>query len=212
MPKPEQAGEATTLDRKELIHQAVVALGTGTAAEIAAQAGIPYSTVTPKLRSLADEGRAEAYHDDEKRTRWRPVTATATEAPDPDVPGNAEVLSIDGTSDTDDAIEQPDDDEVPSDVAFTAVEPQPDAAPDADAADPASPVKATRRRNGEVPEVILAAFAQAEPGTSYKVTQLHHLTGVSQGAIAVALVKLVDKGQVVQTVERPATFQAVEQQ
>jgi DNA-binding MarR family transcriptional regulator len=196
------------IDRRELVYQAVAALATGTAGEIAAQAAIPYPTVTPKLRALLDEGRVESYRDGEGRTRWRPTSAADT----PDTDGvRAADTTMDFEPDTnhDDhagsgAPTGPDREDAPSDP-----EPAPADQPTPAAADDSVPAATVRRRSGAVPEAILAAFADAEPGTEYKVTQLHHRTGISQGAIAVALAALVNKGKVIQTVERPATYRAV---
>jgi hypothetical protein len=63
-------------DPVEVVAAAIAALGEDTAANIAARAGMAYSTVTPKLRALEDAGRAERVKRD-GRTLWQ-LTADAT--------------------------------------------------------------------------------------------------------------------------------------
>jgi hypothetical protein len=61
---------------------ALAELGEATAAEVAEQAGLGYSTTTPKLRAWEDSGQAERRTDD-GRTLWRltPAGRAATAAP-----------------------------------------------------------------------------------------------------------------------------------
>ena len=73
--------------------------GGATPADIAAAAGVAYSTTNKKLRALREAGRAESFDSDDKRTLWRLTTAspasTATEpeaapaTPDEGDPGAA---------------------------------------------------------------------------------------------------------------------------
>jgi hypothetical protein len=56
---------------------AIHKLGQATAAAIAEQAGIAYSTTTPKLRALEQAGHAERLRNDEGQTLWR-VTGGGT--------------------------------------------------------------------------------------------------------------------------------------
>ncbi|WBB78569.1 winged helix-turn-helix domain-containing protein [Micromonospora sp. WMMD882] len=74
--EPEQTSPPSALDR---IAAALAELGQDTAAAIAQQAGVGYSTATKRLRLLEEAGRAEAFRADDGRTLWRqPANATAS--------------------------------------------------------------------------------------------------------------------------------------
>jgi DNA-binding transcriptional ArsR family regulator len=79
-------GQRDRKDPVEVVAAAIAALGEETAASIAAQAGMAYSTVTPKLRALEAAGRAEKFRRD-GQTLWR-LTAKPT-ASDPDQPDDS---------------------------------------------------------------------------------------------------------------------------
>ena len=200
-------------DRKELVYRAVLDLATGTAGEIAARAAIPYSTVTPKLRALLDDNRVEAYHDDDGRTRWRPAAAppeTLTAAsPIKPVDDGAIDPATSTLPDPPPSAEAADPD--PAAPGGPQQDPDPGEPPSTATPVPGNDVTVTapRRPKGAVRAAILAAFTAAEPGTGYKVQQLHHLTGIGQGALANSLFALVNEGLIIQVVDRPATFQAI---
>src|SRR6266511_1866788 len=73
--KPDSAAEA--------VAAAIGRLGSdgagATAADLAAAAGVAYSTMNKKLRALKDAGRAESFDGPDKRTMWRlPAASRAT--------------------------------------------------------------------------------------------------------------------------------------
>ncbi|SCF42606.1 hypothetical protein GA0070216_11596 [Micromonospora matsumotoense] len=92
--EPEQAATPSALDR---VAAALAALGQDTAAAIAEQAGVGYSTATKRLRLLEEAGQAETFRADDGRTLWRqptnlsgrgdsgglPASTTDTEHPGP---------------------------------------------------------------------------------------------------------------------------------
>jgi hypothetical protein len=238
MPRPSTDATPPSVkpDTLELVHQAIGALGAATAAEIAAHAGIAYSTVTPKLRILADVGRAEFFHGGDGRGKWRTTTQTdiSTNHAEPSTPVEPTTppaqTPADDTTNTDITaqgdetvpaehvaeVDTKDTDEVAAPAATEpAAEPTPAAdgevagiAPAAHGADTDSPA-VPRRRKGTIPKDLLAVM-QTHPDTAYKVGELSVLLGgTSMGAIANALHKLVIDGTVTQTVEKPATFQAL---
>jgi hypothetical protein len=102
----------TTDPAVETVAAAIGRLGEATAAAIAAEAGIPYSTTNKKLRALEAAGRAEAFKADDTRTKWR-LTSTShptvtqpeqpnTEAvPEPVASGDVEPSTTDLTVDGD---------------------------------------------------------------------------------------------------------------
>ncbi|SRR6266545_6480956 len=66
-----QHGTTATTDPVEAIAAAIGRLGQATPGEIAADAGVAYSTTNKKLRDLAAAGRAEKFTADDNRTLWR---------------------------------------------------------------------------------------------------------------------------------------------
>jgi len=209
-------------DTIEVTVAAMDRLGEATAAAIAAEAGFAYSTVTPKLRSLEDAGRAERLRTDEGRTLWRliPADQTADAPPAREVdttPGEADdeptpAVSTEAST-TDDGGDAADAGDPAGDAQPDTAEAEPAPTPpgvdlaNGDGADTAQPAS-TRRGKGALREAVLTVLQQ-HPDTAYKVGELSKLLdGASQGAIANALHKLVGEAAVTQTVERPATFQA----
>jgi diguanylate cyclase (GGDEF)-like protein len=81
------AGKTDTV--AEAVAAAIGQLGQATAAAIAAEAGVPYSTTNKKLRILKETGRAETFDGPDNHTLWRLTNAvgaavTRTGQPDPD--------------------------------------------------------------------------------------------------------------------------------
>jgi len=120
-------------------------------ADIATEAGVPYSTTNKKLRALKAAGRAESFDSPDKRTVWRLTGAShpsaashAEEAPEPDsatvpdratAPDPAAAPTLDGdpaAATTHTAVEEPaDDGTADTDAAPTpaeATEPDPETA------------------------------------------------------------------------------------
>lgn len=80
MPAP-RTSSAAAAEKIEAVHRAITALGEATADAIATQAGMAYSTVTPKLRALADDGRAEFFKDPNGKGKWRIIPAETDGTP-----------------------------------------------------------------------------------------------------------------------------------
>jgi hypothetical protein len=100
-----QNGTTATTDPVEAIAAALGRLGQATPAEIAADAGVAYSTTNKKLRVLAEAGRAQKFTTDDNRTLWRlagPDTgdATATSPARADLAGADPVPTVPGEPDT----------------------------------------------------------------------------------------------------------------
>jgi hypothetical protein len=223
MPTP---STPATIDRVEIVHAAIVALGEASAAEIARQAGMAYSTVTPKLRALDAAGRAEFVHAADGTGKWRPTTPadptpTTDPSTDPDpgrdlAPGDANHTDGIDTSETEHSgppVAAPAPTEPTETSVGDPISPTGDGA-DTPATDMAPPVpaddaaKAPRRPKGAVTQAVLSVM-RARPDATFKPAQLGKQLGISQGAIANALHKLAHEGSIVQVVETPATFQAV---
>jgi len=161
--KPDSAAEA--------VAAAIGRLGSdgagATAADLAAAAGVAYSTMNKKLRALKDAGRAESFDGPDKRTMWRLPNASRATAVSASEAAAAEAEpAIEATGDTAQApggdpaaapppapVEQPAEDatadtaaaSTPADVTGPDVEPdgQPgDAEPDDAPADPSATVEA----------------------------------------------------------------------
>jgi DNA-binding MarR family transcriptional regulator len=248
---------------------ALATLGEATAAAVAEQAGLGYSTTTPKLRALEDAEQAERSRNSDGRTLWRLTTAgrAAVEAaahtdPDSDAEATGSAAAEPG-QDTAAQAARAGGDDLPADSPSRETDAsQPTQAGDANAvADPVIPAdlgtatpdeginpgeggsepgtppasagrvpasgpadqsaaeragSAARRSGGTLRGAILDIF-EAHPDQQYKVSELCRLidkanegTGAakaSAGAVANAVVKLVGAHRVIQTVERPATFQ-----
>ncbi|MEU6022604.1 MarR family transcriptional regulator [Micromonospora sp. NPDC047134] len=80
---PEQATTASALDK---VAAALATLGEETAAAIATQAGVGYSTATKRLRVLEEAGQAEPFRADDGRTLWRHLTNTTSSTDSDDRP------------------------------------------------------------------------------------------------------------------------------
>jgi hypothetical protein len=221
---------AAAAEKIETVYRAITDLGAATADAIAAQAGMAYSTVTPKLRALADDGRAEFFRDTDGKGKWRTTTASAssgTEATDAgsvsgqtdtaepeaapeatDLPLTHPAVDTTGPAGTGDTIDD-------LDMSAGDETQHPPAGPDepAVADDPASTdatqqdAARTRRRNGTIGRELLAIM-QAEPDTAFKVGVLAKQINASAGAVASALNTLAAHGSVRLVTERPAAYQA----
>lgn len=214
-------------DNTDVIHAAIVALGTATAGQIAKHAAMAYSTTTPKLRALEAAGRAEFFRDGNGKGMWRATTAStdlagnddeqAAEGIDVnDIPEAAEVDDAPGVDPVSEQTPSDPTGEPHSTTTTTNSRPDPSTPHTTQATTPGDTgvpadtgAKPARRRKGALRQEVLAIFAKADPDQTFKVTQLHHLIGASQGAIYNALVTLQNEGSVVQVVEKPATFRAV---
>jgi DNA-binding MarR family transcriptional regulator len=228
----DQQQSGTKPDALEIVIATLGQLGQTTASEIATEAGLAYSTATAKLRALHDAGRAQRLRSSvDGRTLWRltPV-ADATAAPaasdiaaDPATPIEDSADDLDHQPTSADDVREPGeatdpDDDQPSDTApHSAPATAPTRTGTTEAHDPANAdtndndnqQAGTRRGKGALREAVLKIL-QNNPDNAYKVNQLSKLLdGASQGAIANALHKLAADGTACQTVERPATFQAV---
>lgn len=167
---PDPAATAPLTPSVAKVLAALYRLGEATAAQSAAEAGLGYSTTTPKLRTLQRRGLAEAVHGDDGRTLWR-LTDTgridAKQAVDPG-PGAAQpaagptcAAAADTATartaqvehfDTDGAPEQPDDASTQTPVPGADGDPAPTTAPPA----PADTHEPQDRTAGDEPS--------AEPG------------------------------------------------
>jgi DNA-binding MarR family transcriptional regulator len=161
---PDPATPAQVAPSVAKVLAALVRLGQDTAAAIAAEAGLGYSTTTPKLRLLENQGLAEPVRGGDGRTLWRPTDAgcahgeqlsepdpagtlpstaepTAAEASGTTTPSAEEIQrngAADGTSESpDNAPARPDgSDEGPAGISQPAA-PSGPAGPAATAAEPA---------------------------------------------------------------------------
>ncbi|GGM28812.1 hypothetical protein GCM10011608_11970 [Micromonospora sonchi] len=123
--EPEQTGTPSALDR---ITAALAELGQDTAAAIAQQAGVGYSTATKRLRLLEKAGQAEAFRADDGRTLWR-RPANATASGDSDDPPHAT------TNATDPDPDNPDESPAPEQDTGTTVPTGPEGVPTGDLTD-----------------------------------------------------------------------------
>jgi len=176
---------------------AALSHGPATARQLAGTLGLPYSTLTPRLRLLHSRSRIERSIDpDTRQAVWRlPAKAAAIPATaGPTVTGQ----------------DQPTE---PTIQAGT-LDPQP-AAPGMNvvrigAADAGteSGEHTARRPKGTIRAAILT-ITRDRPGSEFKVSDLAKaLDGTSAGAIANAAHKLVVSGDLICVREKPATFQA----
>ncbi len=166
--------------------------GPRTAGQLAEHLGIPYSTLTPRLRVLEADGRAERVKDPVTRvTVWQTTAGTMP----------ALAATTDGTT--------------PTPPPVTASAPDP-AITDPDTSTGTPPAAVTeaptgvvvRRPKGSIPAAIVAVV-RTQPQATFKISQLRKaLDGVSAGAIANAVSKLVVSGQLRVVCEKPVTVQA----
>ncbi len=164
--------------------------GPRTAGQLAEHLGIPYSTLTPRLRVLESDGRAERVKDPVTRvTVWQTTTGT--------VPAPTATVNDTPTPPT---VILPD--PIPPDADTST-----DTPPAAVAEVPAE-VAVVRRPKGSIPAAIVVVV-RADPQATFKISQLQKaLDGVSAGAIANAVSKLVVSGQLRVVCEKPVTVQA----
>ncbi len=177
-------------DPLEVIVAALADGGPRTAGQLADHLGIPYSTLTPRLRVLETNGWAERAQDPVTRTTvWQATAGAVPGSPDTaeDIPAPPPVTS-------------PTPDPAPLDGAT--------ATPPATAVAHAATSVMARRPKGAIPAAILQVV-RADPDATFKVSQLHKaLGGVSAGAIANAVSKLVVTGELQVVCEKPVTVQA----
>ena len=79
-PSPDTAATAPLAPSVAKVLAALHRLGEATAAGTATEAGLGYSTTTPKLRALEDHGLAEPIRAEDGRTLWRLTDAGHTHA------------------------------------------------------------------------------------------------------------------------------------
>src|SRR6266511_2051182 len=208
--------------------------GGATAADIAAAAHVAYSTTNKKLRALRDAGRATSSEGPDKRTRWRLTTAAPADTlpgptqatnPDTDRPGEAEPAAAPadppGTADSGgpDPAGDADADDAAARPATGRAARSGRAAAGPAGSDGAS-AGTLRRPSGSLRGAILDVL-EADPGRQYKVGELCKLidrasegsgyVNVGAGAVFNAVIKLVGEHRVMQTVDKPATFQIAAQ-
>lgn len=205
---------------------ALATLGEADAKAIATLAGLGYSTVTKKLRGLADAGQVARCDTGDGPTRWR-LVPDADEIPPAAGPANSPADAGTDQPTTDGADPAPatgapshavDPDSVgaahgdtadgPATPPDTPDQTDPAADPTPPAADGAEAPTAPRRRAGELRDQVLGVL-QARPDAPFKVGEVAKaLDGASAGAVANALHKLVTAGSARQVCEKPATYQA----
>ncbi|TQS42833.1 hypothetical protein [Cryptosporangium phraense] len=139
------AADDTALSARDRIWAALARLGQATAGELAAAADVGYSTTSPKLRSLLEDGLAER-REDNGRISWSITTAGRTRAPGPTTPA------------TDEAADDPEAE--PHRTAATC-------APTGDSSRPFAAPHDTRERDKTIvaPELPAAELPPAAPAT-----------------------------------------------
>ena len=213
---------ATTTDTASTSEQVTAALariGPCTAAQLAADLGIAYSTLTAKLRRLETDGHVHRSHPTpHSATHWHlttPATDTAAAATSDAATAHGEPSPVDTATRTTTRDEPepatPSSYDAPTEPADMPVTMTVDTRTDASTTQPPSVDAATspaRRRNGSIAADILAVMC-ADPDATFKVSHLSTaLPGTSAGAIANSLHKLVIDGSITQVCEKPATYQA----
>ena len=203
----------------EHVTAALARIGPCTAAQLAADLGIAYSTLTAKLRRLETDGHVHRTHPTpHSATHWHLTTPatdpaaaatpdarttlgdpspvdTATNTATTDEPESATPTGGDAPTEPVDASAT-----ITADTRTAGSTTQP---PSVDAA-----IRPVRRRNGSIAADILAVM-RADPDATFKVSHLSSaLPGTSAGAIANSLHKLVIDGSITQVCEKPATYQA----
>jgi DNA-binding MarR family transcriptional regulator len=173
-------------------------LGQATAAATAAEAGLGYSTTTPKLRTLENQGLAEPFHSQDGRTLWRltgkgrayaeqeqvgdagsdgaaeRVNDAAALADLPDEGAAASAHRVEPADPADGSPRAEPDADAPAPAASTtqitnSADPAADAATDTAAATAAA--TGGRRASGTLRGAILDIL-EANPGQRYKVSEL----------------------------------------
>ncbi|SCL17779.1 hypothetical protein [Micromonospora inyonensis] len=162
---PEQTTAPTALDK---VAAALAELGQGTAAAIAARAGVGYSTATKRLRLLEEARQAETFRADDGRTLWRQAAKAGTSDHD-DAPATTTNADGDGgddgelpsrparTEDGADEPEQPDEPPAPPQKTGAAGAAEPDDEPTS-----VQPASADPPRPGGSPSGPTASEAEGE--------------------------------------------------
>jgi hypothetical protein len=176
---------------------AVAALGVAGARDIAARAGMGYSTVTPKLRALQSDGLAEWFTDETGKRMWRltpdGVAASGTTCEPSEVDGSSDVgepnAAGSGSIDSDPTTTADGADAGSGAVPAAATNPErssaaagriaADKAPDTDetaprggAEQPADPgTSKARRRGGNLRNAVLKVLQDA-PEQRFKVSEV----------------------------------------
>jgi hypothetical protein len=193
---------------------ALQAHGPITAGRLADLLGVPYPTLTPRLRRLEADGRAERLRDPATRQSTWHATGPAT-APSSGAVG--EPATDDRTPDSGDtpsADEKPTDNRepaepVPERVPTNGQQQSPQPGPSEPTSSPAPSAPAGERRPKGSIAADLLAVVRADPDQAFKISQLSKaLGGTSAGAIANAASKLVVSGELLLVCEKPATYQA----
>jgi hypothetical protein len=227
---PADTGPDTTSDPLDIVVAQLAAAGPLTAAALAERLGIAYSTITPKLRRLEADHRAQRVREPvTRRTLWHATPSPPpsgarhqTDTPSSDSPAMPASMPIrhpaSGAMDR----PRPRPASKPAVVKTTRITTPRTTAPgdtttDAPSAADTPPPTATtaaapgtglRRPKGSIAQDVLGVL-RARPDDVFKVAQLSAtLGGTSGGAIANALHKLVLDGSVSQVCEKPASFQA----
>jgi hypothetical protein len=219
---PADTGPDTT--RPDPLDNVVTQLATAgplTAAALAARLGIAYSTITPKLRRLEEDQRAERIRDPATgRTLWQAAPAQPTDTDGPvHKPAETAVAPPPATAaqPTDAPVLRrrrkpavPTESPQPATVDPPPTTPEPGGNPHtttvvaAGSSDGSRP----RRPKGSIAHDVLGVL-RGRPDDIFKVAELAAaLGGTSAGAIANALHKLVYEGSVTQVCEKPASYQA----
>jgi hypothetical protein len=238
MPQDRTTATSPQTDPLDAITVALTADGPRTAGQLAEYMGIAYSTLTPRLRQLEADGRAERVKNPTTRQiLWQATTTndgpvdSAPAVSASSAPMSAPALDAAGVTgrdadlDTDDSAELDDDKEFPDGGhgRSAAVNTLGSGGPDTDEGaladdEPVIAAPATGEASGPTgkaprrPKGSIAAailkVTRADPDTTWKVSQLHKATGAGAGAIANAANKLVVAGELNVVCEKPVTYQA----
>jgi Fe2+ or Zn2+ uptake regulation protein len=199
-------------DTTEAIITAMATLGADADAKTIAQAAdLGYSTVTKKLRALADAGRVQRTDTGEGPALWRRTDATDPAGPAQAAPEQAQHSDTPPTQPSVPIDSSGQSTPPPADHADHQDEPIPDStAPTAEGATPVAAASAGgRRAKGQLRDAVLKLL-QDNPDQQYSPTQVSKLLdGASQGAIRNNLHALTIHGVVRLTREKPERFQAV---
>ena len=203
----------------EQVTAALARIGPCTAAQLAADLGVAYSTLTAKLRRLETDGHVHRTHPTpHSATHWHLTTPAIHTAADgtPDAqtahgdPSPVDTAADTATTDEPDSA-APTGGDTPAEPADASATITADTRTAGSTTQPPpvdAPIRPVRRRNGSIAADILAVM-RADPDTTFKVSHLSSaLPGTSAGAIANSLHKLVIDGSITQVCEKPATYQA----
>jgi DNA-binding HxlR family transcriptional regulator len=213
------AATTASAGTSEQVTAALARIGPCTAAQLATDLGIAYSTLTAKLRRLETDGHVHRSHPTpHSATHWHLTTpaihAAAAETPDARTP-HGDPSPVDTAADTATTHETesatPTGSDAPTEPADASATITADTRTPGSTTHPPSidaPIRPVRRRNGSIAADILAVM-RADPDATFKVSHLSTaLPGTSAGAIANSLHKLVIDGSITQVCEKPSTYQA----